>query len=130
MPLTVQAPCPMESLAATFDCKDEILALAKAHPEAAGPLASILRSILAQYKGGGAAAASAGAAPATGSALSTEPAEGAAPAGVTGPYQDALAALLTLGYKATDADKAVRQAADALGPGVSTEELIRKALGR
>ena len=75
-------------------------------------------------------AASVGTAPATGSALSAEPAEGAAPAGVTGPYQDALAALLTLGYKATDADKAVRQAADALGPDVSTEELIRKALGR
>ena len=60
----------------------------------------------------------------------------AAPAGTTAPpsspgaYQDALTALLTLGYKATDADKAVRQAADALGAEVSTEELIRKALGR
>ena len=47
-----------------------------------------------------------------------------------GPYQDALSALLTLGYKATDADQAIRKAADALGKGVSTEELIRKALGR
>ena len=45
-------------------------------------------------------------------------------------YQDALTALLTLGYKATDADKAVRHAAEALGADVSTEELIRKALGR
>jgi len=45
-------------------------------------------------------------------------------------YQDALAALLTLGYKATDADKAIRQAVDALGPDAATEELIRKALGR
>ena len=47
-----------------------------------------------------------------------------------GPYQDALSALLTLGYKATDADQAIRKAADSLGNGVSTEELIRKALGR
>ena len=47
-----------------------------------------------------------------------------------GPYQDALSALLTLGYKATEADQAVRKAADALGQGATTEELIRKALGR
>ena len=47
-----------------------------------------------------------------------------------GPYQDALSALLTLGYKATDADQAIRKAADALGKGSTTEELIRKALGR
>ena len=47
-----------------------------------------------------------------------------------GPYQDALSALLTLGYKATEADQAVRKAADALGQGASTEKLIRKALGR
>jgi len=47
-----------------------------------------------------------------------------------GPYQDALSALLTLGYKATDADQAIRKASDALGKGASTEELIRKALGR
>ena len=53
-----------------------------------------------------------------------------APPSSPGAYQDALTALLTLGYKATDADKAVRQAAEALGADVSTEELIRKALGR
>ena len=47
-----------------------------------------------------------------------------------GPYQDALSALLTLGYKATEADQAVRKAADALGQGATTEDLIRKALGR
>lgn len=47
-----------------------------------------------------------------------------------GHYQDALSALLTLGYKATDADQAIRKAADSLGKGASTEELIRKALGR
>ena len=53
-----------------------------------------------------------------------------APPSSPGAYQDALTALLTLGYKATDADKAVRQAAETLGADVSTEELIRKALGR
>ena len=47
-----------------------------------------------------------------------------------GSYHDAVSALLTLGYKATDADQAVRKASDALGKSASTEELIRKALGR
>ena len=45
-------------------------------------------------------------------------------------YSDAVSALLTLGYKATDADLAVRRAAESLGGEVTTEELIRKALGR
>jgi len=45
-------------------------------------------------------------------------------------YTDAVSALLTLGYKATDADQAVRKAADILGKNSTTEELIRKALGR
>lgn len=45
-------------------------------------------------------------------------------------YSDAVSALLTLGYKATDADQAVRKAADELGNDCSTEALIRKALGR
>jgi len=45
-------------------------------------------------------------------------------------YGDAVSALLTLGYKAMDADQAVRRAADELGQDCSTEELIRKALGR
>ena len=52
------------------------------------------------------------------------------PVNELGSYQDALSALLTLGYKATDADQAIRKAADSLGKGASTEELIRKALGR
>lgn len=52
------------------------------------------------------------------------------PVNELGPYQDALSALLTLGYKATDADQAIRKASDSLGKGASTEELIRKALGR
>ncbi len=45
-------------------------------------------------------------------------------------YQDAVSALLTLGYKATDADQAIRNASESLGNEASTEELIRKALGR
>lgn len=45
-------------------------------------------------------------------------------------YHDAVSALLTLGYKATDADQAIRKASDEVGKGASTEELIRKALGR
>ena len=44
-------------------------------------------------------------------------------------YGDAVSALLTLGYKATEADQAIRRAAEALGKNCSTEELIRKALG-
>jgi len=47
-----------------------------------------------------------------------------------GSYSDAVSALLTLGYKATDADQAVRRAAESLGKDCTTEELIRKALGR
>lgn len=44
-------------------------------------------------------------------------------------YQDAVSALLTLGYKAIDADQAVRKASESLGADASTEELIRRALG-
>ena len=47
-----------------------------------------------------------------------------------GSYHDAVSALLTLGYKATDADQAIRKASDVIGKNASTEELIRKALGR
>jgi holliday junction DNA helicase RuvA len=42
---------------------------------------------------------------------------------------DAVLALTALGYKAADADKAVRQAWIALGTSASTEALIKKALG-
>ena len=45
-------------------------------------------------------------------------------------YHDAVSALLTLGYKATDADQAIRKASDEIGKNASTEDLIRKALGR
>jgi Holliday junction DNA helicase RuvA len=43
-------------------------------------------------------------------------------------HRDAIAALMALGYKAPDADAAVRQAALALGSKASTEALIKKAL--
>jgi Holliday junction DNA helicase RuvA len=43
--------------------------------------------------------------------------------------RDAVMALIALGYKAPDADKAVRQSWVALGPTASTEALIKKALG-
>ena len=43
--------------------------------------------------------------------------------------RDAVMALVALGYKAADADKSVRQAWTALGSQVTTEALIKKALG-
>jgi holliday junction DNA helicase RuvA len=43
-------------------------------------------------------------------------------------HRDAVAALIALGYKAADADQAVRQAAISLGANASTEALIKKAL--
>lgn len=42
---------------------------------------------------------------------------------------DAILALLALGYKQSDASKAVGKAVDALGPNASTEALIKAALG-
>ena len=45
-------------------------------------------------------------------------------------FQDAVAALVALGYKAGDADKAVRKASEALGGETSTEELIRAAFSK
>jgi Holliday junction DNA helicase RuvA len=43
-------------------------------------------------------------------------------------HRDAVSALIALGYKAADADQAVRRSALALGPDASTEALIKKAL--
>ena len=43
-------------------------------------------------------------------------------------FQDAVSALLTLGYKATDADLAIRRASESMDESASTEELIRLAL--
>lgn len=57
--------------------------------------------------------------------LATE-ADGAAVA--PSAHRDAVAALIALGYKAADADQAVRRAALALGGDATTEALIKKAL--
>lgn len=60
---------------------------------------------------------------------------GAVPAATTGApagdtrIHDAVLALIALGYKQADADKAIRQAAVARGPAASTEALIKRALG-
>ena len=43
--------------------------------------------------------------------------------------QDAVAALMTLGYKASSADKAVRAAMGKIGSEATTEELIKASLG-
>ena len=51
------------------------------------------------------------------------------PAPAENKIRDAVLALVALGYKAADADKAVRQAWVGIGPGASTEALIKKALG-
>ncbi|HWA10495.1 MAG TPA: Holliday junction branch migration protein RuvA [Opitutaceae bacterium] len=44
-------------------------------------------------------------------------------------HRDAIATLVALGYKAADADQAVRAAGLALGPKATTEALVKKALG-
>lgn len=51
-------------------------------------------------------------------------------AGETAGAEDALRALVSLGYSTADADRAVRATLDAGGAGLSTPELIRAALGR
>jgi len=48
--------------------------------------------------------------------------------GTGGRIEDAVMALMTLGYKADTADKAVRQADAKLGPEATTEALIKAAL--
>jgi len=44
-------------------------------------------------------------------------------------HRDAVSALIALGFKAADADQAVRRSALALGPAATTEALIKKSLG-
>ena len=65
-------------------------------------------------------------------ATATAPAIGAdgGPAAPSGgnTHRDAVAALVSLGYKAADADQAVRHALLALGPNATTEALIKKSL--
>lgn len=58
--------------------------------------------------------------PALSPALASQGAGGAA---------DAMAALIALGYKAPEAEKAIAKAVQALGVNASTEALIKKALG-
>src|SRR5580704_15796960 len=68
-------------------------------------------------------------APAAGESISVgsaSPAGAAAP--VDGKQHDAVMALMALGYKAADADQAVRRAALALSGRVTTEALVKKAL--
>jgi Holliday junction DNA helicase RuvA len=48
--------------------------------------------------------------------------------GGASPLQDAVSALIALGYKADEADKAVRRASGKIGSVTSTEELIKTAL--
>jgi holliday junction DNA helicase RuvA len=54
-------------------------------------------------------------------------AEASAPGGASA-HRDAVAALIALGYKAADADQAVRRAALALGGQASIEALVKRAL--
>lgn len=63
-----------------------------------------------------------------GGAAATEAAGGEAAGGGASPHRDAVAALIALGYKAADADQAIRRAALALGGTATTEALIKKAL--
>jgi Holliday junction DNA helicase RuvA len=68
-------------------------------------------------------------APTAGESISSDnlsPSETAAP--VDSKQYDAVMALVALGYKAADADQAVRRAALALGGRVTTEALVKKAL--
>ena len=61
--------------------------------------------------------------------LPAVPGETAAPA-ADSTHRDAVAALVALGFKAADADQAVRKSALALGPRASTEALVKRALAQ
>lgn len=65
---------------------------------------------------------------AAGGAVGALLAAGGSPAGRS-PHADAVAALVSLGYRTGDADEAVRRASLTLGPSATTEALIKKALG-
>jgi holliday junction DNA helicase RuvA len=53
---------------------------------------------------------------------------GAPASSADGRMRDAVAALIALGYKLADAEKAVRRVAGAVGPEATTEQLIKRAL--
>lgn len=59
----------------------------------------------------------------------TVDASGSPAPALSGNMQDAVAALVALGYKLADADKSVRKAMKSVGDDASTEALIRAALG-
>ena len=56
--------------------------------------------------------------------------EAGAPRPAGGTSEDALRALVSLGYSSGDAEKGVRAALDAGGSGLSAAELIRAALAK
>ncbi len=63
--------------------------------------------------------------------LGDDSTSGTEPSGTPGDsrIRDAVLALTALGYKAADADEAIRRASLTLGAKASTEQLIKKALG-
>lgn len=60
---------------------------------------------------------------------SAEPA-GAPPGAADSAHRDAVAALIALGYKAADADQAIRRAVLSLGAAATTESLVKRALAQ
>ena len=52
------------------------------------------------------------------------------PAAVVPPEATAVQALVTLGYSEAEADAAVREVTDRLGPDAALGDVIREALGR
>ncbi|MFP4165613.1 MAG: Holliday junction branch migration protein RuvA [Opitutales bacterium] len=63
-----------------------------------------------------------------GDAAAASSATGGEASGAPSAFQDAVASLITLGYKPADADKLVRKASNRLGPEPGVEELVRHAL--
>lgn len=68
--------------------------------------------------------------PSSGTAVSAAVAGASATGAGDSRMRDAVMALTALGYKAADADQAARRALVALGADATTEQLIKKALGR
>ena len=65
-----------------------------------------------------------------GPATATHGSGQAAGSGANNQFKDAVAALMALGYKAGDADKAVSKAVEAMGEDTPTEDLIRAAFSK